>query len=240
MAPRFWTALWALTVGQAVIAAPQIALAPRATGSLDTWLAAETTVARQGILNNIGSAGAYSASAKPGIVIASPSTSSPDCKIVRQRHRKIKKALIVETDYYTWTRDSALVFKTLVDLFKNGDTALLTVIEEYISAQAYIQTVSNPSGGLSSGGLGEPKFNVDETAFTGSWGRPQRDGPALRATALISFGEWLIVSCEVQICGKPLITSGQWIHYLCDQHCLANRTQRSLLRCSVLESNWIW
>jgi glucoamylase len=80
MAPRFWTALWALTLGQAVIAAPQVALAPRATGSLDTWLASETTVARQGILNNIGSAGAYAASAKPGIVIASPSTSSPDCK----------------------------------------------------------------------------------------------------------------------------------------------------------------
>lgn len=83
--------------------------------------------------------------------------------------------------------------KTLIDLFKNGDTGLLSVIEEYINAQAYIQTISNPSGDLSSGGLGEPKFNVDETAFTGSWGRPQRDGPALRATALIAFGQWLLV-----------------------------------------------
>jgi hypothetical protein len=41
-------------------------------------------------------------------------------------------------------------------------------------------------------GLGEPKFNVDETAFTGSWGRPQRDGPALRATALIAYSKWLV------------------------------------------------
>lgn len=97
-------------------------------------------------------------------------------------------------DYYTWTRDSALTMKVLIDQFKNGDTSLLTVIEEYISAQAYLQTVSNPSGSLSSGGLGEPKFNVDESAYTGSWGRPQRDGPALRATALIAFGQWLIVS----------------------------------------------
>ena len=98
------------------------------------------------------------------------------------------------TDYYTWTRDSALVFKTLVDMFKNGDSGLLDIIEEYIDAQTYIQTVSNPSGDLSGGGgLGEPKFNADETAFTGSWGRPQRDGPALRATALVSFGQWLIV-----------------------------------------------
>ncbi|KAJ5159273.1 Six-hairpin glycosidase [Penicillium coprophilum] len=173
MAPRFWTALWALTLGHAAIAAPNILLAPRATGSLDTWLASETTVARQGILDNIGSDGAHAANAKPGIVVASPSTSNPNY-------------------YYTWTRDSALVFKTLVDMFKKGDSALLTVIEEYISAQAYIQTVSNPSGNLYSGGLAEPKFNADETAFTGSWGRPQRDGPALRATALISFGQWLI------------------------------------------------
>lgn len=191
MAPRFWTALWALTLGHAVVAAPPI-LAPRATGSLDTWLASESAVARQGILDNIGSAGAYAANAKPGIVVASPSTSDPDCKL---SHSYLSKSRLTEPiDYYTWTRDSALVFKTLVDMFKNGDSALLDVIEEYISAQAYIQTVSNPSGALSGGsGLGEPKFNADETAFTGSWGRPQRDGPALRATALISFGQWLIV-----------------------------------------------
>ena len=33
-------------------------------------------------------------------------------------------------------------------------------------------------------GLGEPKFNVDGTAFDGPWGRPQFDGPALRAAVL--------------------------------------------------------
>ena len=191
MAPRFWTALWALTFGHAVVATPQI-LAPRATGSLDTWLASETVVARQGILDNIGSAGAHAANAKPGVVLASPSTSDPDCKLFYGC--LLKCELTEPTDYYTWTRDSALVFKNLVDMFRSGDSALLEVIEEYISSQAYIQTVSNPSGGLSGGGgLGEPKFNADETAFTGSWGRPQRDGPALRATALISFGQWLIV-----------------------------------------------
>lgn len=108
---------------------------------------------------------------------------------------QLYRAELTSADYYTWTRDSALTLKVLIDLFKNGDTDLLDVIEEYISAQAYLQTVSNPSGSLSSGGLGEPKFNVDETAFTGSWGRPQRDGPALRATALIAFGQWLIVCC---------------------------------------------
>lgn len=191
MVSRFCIALWALTLGHAVVAAPQI-LAPRAMGTLDTWLVSESAVARQGILDNIGSAGAYAANAKPGIVVASPSTSDPDCKL---SHSDLSNSQLTEPiDYYTWSRDSALVFKNLIDMFKNGDSALLDVIEEYISSQAYIQTVSNPSGALSGGsGLGEPKFNADETAFTGSWGRPQRDGPALRATALISFGQWLIV-----------------------------------------------
>ncbi|RHZ59208.1 hypothetical protein CDV55_102012 [Aspergillus turcosus] len=169
--PRFSYVLCALALSHAAVAVPQ--LSPRATVSLDAWLATETTVSLNGILANIGADGAYAKSAKPGVIIASPSTSNPDY-------------------YYTWTRDAALTMKVLVDLFRNGNLGLQTVIEEYINSQAYLQTVSNPSGGLSSGGLGEPKYNVDMTAFTGAWGRPQRDGPALRATALVDFGNWLI------------------------------------------------
>lgn len=82
----------------------------------------------------------------------------------------------------------------MIDLFIAGDFSLQTTIEDYIVAQAKLQTVSNPSGSLSTGGLGEPKFNADGTAFTGAWGRPQRDGPALRATALIAYSEWLIAN----------------------------------------------
>lgn len=96
-------------------------------------------------------------------------------------------------DFYTWTRDSALTFKCIVDTFiHNYSPSLQTQIQNYISSQAYLQTVSNPSGNLASGGLAEPKFNADMSAFTGSWGRPQRDGPALRATALITYSKWLI------------------------------------------------
>lgn len=84
--------------------------------------------------------------------------------------------LITLKDFYTWTRDSALTLKALVDLFITGDFSLQTTIESYIAAQAKLQTVSNPSGSLSTGGLGEPKFNADSSAFTGAWGRPQRDG----------------------------------------------------------------
>jgi glucoamylase len=79
-------------------------------------------------------------------------------------------------------------------------------IQDYISAQAIVQTISNPSGDLSSGaGLAEPKFYINETAFTEHWGRPQRDGPALRATALIAYGQWLVSNGHTDVA-----TSNVW------------------------------
>lgn len=98
-------------------------------------------------------------------------------------------------DFYTWSRDSALTLKILVDTLIGGDASLQPTIDRYITAQAKLQAIYNPSGDLSDGaGLGEPKFNADGTAFTGAWGRPQRDGPALRATALITYARWLIAN----------------------------------------------
>ncbi|OBT51430.1 hypothetical protein VE04_08518 [Pseudogymnoascus sp. 24MN13] len=145
--------------------------------SVDTFLASESPIALANLLCNIGSAGACASGAGSGLVMASPSKTSPDY-------------------FYTWTRDSALTFKCIVDTFINSYSATLQVeIENYIIAQAKLQTVSNPSGSFSDGsGLGEPKFNADGTAFTGSWGRPRRDGPALRATALIAYSRWLIAN----------------------------------------------
>lgn len=81
MIAHLWTAFWALAWGS-VVASPQLA-----SGSdLERWLGTETTIAKEGILKNIGSKGEYAASAIPGIVIASPSTESPDC--TRHRHTR--------------------------------------------------------------------------------------------------------------------------------------------------------
>lgn len=89
-------------------------------------------------------------------MIASPSTVNPDY-------------------LYTWVRDSSLVFKVLVDQFTLGeDTSLRGQIDDFFTAEAALQQVSNPSGTVTTGGLGEPKFNINGTAFTGAWGRPQR------------------------------------------------------------------
>jgi glucoamylase len=76
---------------------------------------------------------------------------------------------------YTWVRDSSLVFKVITDQYTLGqDTSLRDQIDNFFAAEAALQQVSNPSGLVTTGGLGEPKFNIDGTAFTGSWGRPQR------------------------------------------------------------------
>jgi glucoamylase len=91
-----------------------------------------------------------------GIVIASPNTVNPDY-------------------LYTWVRDSSLVFKVIADQFSRGqDNSLRSQIDNFFAAEAALQQVSNPSGAVFTGGLGEPKFNIDGTAYTDSWGRPQR------------------------------------------------------------------
>ncbi|CAE6477837.1 unnamed protein product [Rhizoctonia solani] len=126
-------------------------------------------ISKAGILANIGPNGAKDQGAYKGVVIASPSKVDPDY-------------------VYTWTRDSALVYKVLVDQYVSGrDDSLLQGIYDWIASQTRLQQVTNPSGTVSAGGLGEPKFNINETEFTGSWGRPQRDGPALRSTTFITF-----------------------------------------------------
>ncbi|KAN0140557.1 glycoside hydrolase [Lactarius tabidus] len=142
--------------------------------SADTYFNAELPVAKAGLLANIGPSGFKSSGAESGIVIASPSTVNPDY-------------------LYTWVRDSSLVFKVIVDQFTLGeDTSLRGQIDDFFTAEAALQQVSNPSGTITTGGLGEPKFNINGTAFTGAWGRPQRDGPALRSTTLITYANWLL------------------------------------------------
>ncbi|KAG6860218.1 hypothetical protein C0995_014028 [Termitomyces sp. Mi166 len=141
---------------------------------VDWYIAKEGPIAKAGVLANIGVQGSRSSGAKAGVVIASPSTQDPDY-------------------LYTWTRDSSLVFKCLIDQYTLGeDPALRGRIDDYIWSQTILQQISNPSGNLTTGGLGEPKFFIDLEAFTDGWGRPQKDGPALRSIALITYANWLL------------------------------------------------
>jgi glucoamylase len=123
---------------------------------VDSYVSTEWPIAKAGLLANIGPNGAKSSGAHAGVVIASPNTEDPNY-------------------LYAWIRDSSLVFKNIIDQYTTSqDASLRTLIDQFVNSEAKIQLLTNPSGSITTGGLGEPKFNIDETAFTGPWGRPQR------------------------------------------------------------------
>lgn len=67
------------------------------------------------------------------------------------------------------------MFKLLIDQLTSGDDpSLRPLVDQFVALESKIQQTPNPSGDVNSGGLGEPKFNIDGTAFTKPWGRPQR------------------------------------------------------------------
>ena len=97
-----------------------------------------------------------------GIIIASPSEDPPY--------------------KYHWVRDSALVMRTFIDMYKKTKNPLyFQYIINYLENESKIQELNTISG------LGEPKYNIDCTAFNGEWGRPQNDGPALRGIMLFKI-----------------------------------------------------
>jgi glucoamylase len=84
----------------------------------------------------------------------------------------------------------------VTDVFTSGEGReyeLERRLQAYAEVQARLQTVINPSGSLHDGsGLGEAKFKVNLRPFLQNWGRPQRDGPALRAIAMMGYVKHLV------------------------------------------------
>lgn len=128
-----------------------------------------------------------------GTIIASPSVSEPNY-------------------FFQWTRDSSLVALTVNNLlfssnyYKNNNDSgnnnknpfiiskndLSSILLNFINNSFNLQRVSNWSGNWNPqdkkyNNLGEPKFNVDNSAFNFVWGRPQNDGPAIRLIAIIKI-----------------------------------------------------
>ncbi|KAF2672335.1 glucan-alpha-1,4-glucosidase-like protein [Microthyrium microscopicum] len=143
--------------------------------SLDAWIERQEKQSLANLLDNVAPGGKNTKNAAPGTVIASPSQSHPD--------------------YYSqWIRDAGITLSTLVNFYQQNSSSVLStstivpILESYAKLSTKIQQTPNPSGDFSDlSGLGEPKFMVDGTPFTGNWGRPQRDGPALRALTLMAY-----------------------------------------------------
>ena len=169
----------------AAIASP---LTERQT-SLSSFISTERSIALNGAVANIGGSGSDLVyGAFPGIVVAAPSTFNPNY-------------------FYTWTRDSALTFTMLIDELILGNTSLQYLVDDYVRAQAILQTIANPSGTLYPAGLGlgEPKFYTNESRFDGDWGRPQRDGPALRSIAMMNYCNYLLGKGQ-----EPMVKNMIW------------------------------
>lgn len=132
----------------------------RQQDDLESFIESQRNISLAGALRNIGGLNNSDVKgADSGIVVASPSTVNPDY-------------------FYTWTRDSALTYLMIVDelIFgteKVGNNSLQIAVEDYGEAQAFLQTVTNPSGSLwpAGAGLGEPKFYTNKTRFNSAWGR---------------------------------------------------------------------
>lgn len=135
----------------------------------------------------------------PGAIIASPSRDNPNY-------------------FFHWSRDAALSVRVFTDVL-SGKSTLFTkeqaerILWTWVRFESSLQTLPAPAG------LGEPKFNVDGSIFDGPWGRPQNDGPALRAVTLIRFANYLLSenrAMEVQNYLLPIIqndleyTSNHW------------------------------
>ena len=129
------------------------------------WISEQTRISCQNLFMNISAAGTAR-----GIVLASPSKADPNY-------------------FFHWVRDAALTMNAVLDQAEHS-----TVPAERAKGRAamleYVEL--SRSNQLAASLKGEPKFNVDGSLFTGPWGRPQNDGPALRAVTLVHLAESML------------------------------------------------
>ncbi len=144
------------------------------------WLNAKVDFSTRKILENVSPSDGL-----PGSVIASPSRSAPDY-------------------YYHWVRDAALTMISLMNVYRTSDNVEIknkirqTLFDYLDFSMLTLQTARHP---------GEPKFYVDGSVYTKPWGRPQNDGPALRALSLIHFANLLIAEGNEEIVRNKLYSS---------------------------------
>lgn len=115
---------------------------------LEEWIQEQRKTSFRFLLDNIGPNGTNAKETVPGTVLASPSREGPNY-------------------YYQWVRDAAITMGDVVEEYgKTGDPNLREIIDYYADLQGVLQNTFNPSGGYTTGGLGEPKFMVDGAPFT--------------------------------------------------------------------------
>lgn len=156
------------------ISSPAIFSAPSTTVA---WLNANADFSTRKILENISPDDGLK-----GSVIAAKSRANPDY-------------------YYHWVRDAALTMTALIDAYQSIENEALRkrvreAVSDYLDFSIYIQTHSPAPG--------EPKFYVNGNVYEKPWGRPQNDGPALRAISLIHWANILIAEGKEDIVDQKI------------------------------------
>jgi len=106
----------------------------------------------------------------PGVVIAGTTKAHPDY-------------------FYHWVRDAALVMN-VVGRMANHAPAQRRRYDDLLAGFAAFSRKNQETPTFT--GLGEPKFYVTGKAYLEPWGRPQNDGPALRASTFIRWATRLL------------------------------------------------
>ncbi len=156
------------------------------TQSFDAWLESQSVRSIRGVFLNISPPGAA-----PGAVSASPSKQDPDY-------------------FFHWVRDSSIVMGEVASLYARSKDPkdrdfLFKIFDQFVDFSRSNQSTVNLSGGV-----GEPKFNVDGSAFAAEWGRPQNDGPALRAITAIRFAKLLLAEGNYESYVRAKLYNGEF------------------------------
>lgn len=109
-----------------------------------------------------------------GAVIASPSQKDPDY-------------------FYHWTRDAGLsMFEIAREYRMTQSLDRKSKLENLLKNWVDFEIRAQESSSRAFGKLGEPKFTVRGDVYSGNWARPQNDGPAIRALAMIHYATSLL------------------------------------------------
>ncbi|KAI9670683.1 MAG: glycoside hydrolase 15 protein [Alyxoria varia] len=117
-----------------------------------------------------------------------------------------------EPDYaYNWVRDASLTMEPVVALYTavSNKTTVKTryadILFQYARARSYEQTAPDLRTSL-----GEPKFYLDNSVYTGPWGRPQNDGPATSAIYLMQFGNAYLDANNGNVTAREEVRQKLW------------------------------
>jgi glucoamylase len=94
------------------------------------------------------------------------------------------------TYLYDWERDGALSMRAFMEINDYNLSNIKSNMDKYVGWVRNVQSKKSPFG---FDVVIEPKYTFPNgDVFTGGWGRPQTDGPGLRATTLALYAKKLI------------------------------------------------